>query len=163
MKHIFIALLLCVVLVAVPAFAQEQNKFGAAGVFFNQEVTGSVGGWAALAIPIAERTLSFTDYDVNAVTGDGGGTVSFFGKQIQYTIRTGFANRIYGIGRFSLWALGDAGITALDDNVVGSFAGGGFLHYKITDRWGGLAILQADHNSITGTDFKPRFGISVKF
>lgn len=141
---------------------EEKEYYGAFGLFVNQEVTGSVGGWGALGIPVAEKTISFTSFDVNSVKAGETGNVSFLGYQMQYTMRTGVANEIFRIKAVSLWVLGDVGFTAAADNVVGSYAGGGFVNIPFSKRWSAMVILQADKNSITGLDFKPRFGVNVK-
>lgn len=154
---------LFIVLLALPCMAQDTEKFGAFGLGIAQDTPASVIGWGALGIPIADKTLSYTDFDVSGYTGDGTGKVTFLGKQISYTMRTGLAYELYRINRLSLWGLGDFGITALGDDVGSSVAGGGFLNYRFTDRWSAMVILQADRNSVTGlTDFKPRFGLNVK-
>lgn len=160
----FFSILLFCLLFAFPAFAQDENaKYGAFGLGLSQEVDGSVLGWGALGIPLTERSVSFTSFDVFSAD-ETGSEFSILGYRLRYTVRTGAAYKLVSFGeRVSIFGLGDIGIATDGEVVSGSYAGGGFLNIKLNDTWGFMAVLQADHNNIDGTDFKPRFGVNVKF
>jgi len=147
---------------AVPAQAQNfEGKYGAFGMAYDPGSTPNLKGWAALAIPISERALSYSDVDFAPVTK--GANYEFAGVKLQATFRTGFAYRMYEITKgCNLYALGDAGIAASSENVVGSFAGGGFVDIAIGKGWGALVILQAEKNAVIGMTFTPRVGFRKK-
>ena len=152
--------ILLIIAFILPASAQTQ-RFGATGLAFDTQSTPNLKGWGTLALPVSENIYSYTTYDVAPVTK--GGDIEFLNVRLQYTIRTGFARKLITLTpRYSLYALGDAGISADSQNVVGAFAGGGFLDIEIKNGWGTLIILQAEKNAVTGTHFAPRVGIRKK-
>lgn len=141
--------------------AQDQEKFGAFGLGFNDQASPKIQGWAALAIPVADRVLSYTAYDIAPVKE--GGQVSFAGVRLNYMIRTGVAYRIYEIAPgWTLWGLGNAGMSADGNVVVGAFEYGGFLDKSFGKGWGFMAVLAAQKDAISGTTFSPRFGFRKK-
>jgi hypothetical protein len=160
---LILGILFLAVFLAVTASAQEPlPKYLAFGFGLSQQVPGTALGWAAFGIPVAEKTISYTDCDIFRADGDlEGDQVSFLGKRYLITIRTGLAFRLLDLtNRVSIWGLGDFGVVNNGSTVASSVAGGGFLSYELNDRIGFMAVLQADRSSMTGTDFKPRFGVT---
>ncbi len=151
----------CLILLSSTLMAQDATqKFAAVGMAFSPVSTPQLQGWGALAIPISEKIISYTDYDVSALLGDPVVGQRFTMPKIQYQMRTGIGILIYKITpAISLWGLGGIG-GATDGNATSaSFAGGGFLDFGLGRGWGALLILQADRNAATGTQFTPRIGI----
>jgi hypothetical protein len=146
--------------------AQEQGKFVAVGMGIDSSSTPQAMGWGALGLPIAAGLVSYTDYDVSVLPGitlqkllqtDG----------LQFSIRTGLAQRVFKKDRFSLYGLINAGIGsggAPYTVTKGSFAYGGFFDFSLGQGWGLLGVLQSEKNSSpTGFRFTPRLGIRYKF
>jgi hypothetical protein len=145
-------------------------KFGVVGLSLDTTSEKSLAGWGAVGIGLTNDIISYTDFDVAVVRGTTLGQL-LNSEGLQYTMRTGFAYRLpLGLPeKISVWGLGDAGIAAgglagAEDQtiVLGSFAGGGFVHYAISDKIGVLVILQVDKNSQTGRSFIPRAGVKIK-
>jgi len=161
MRYLAAVCLILMLFFTASAYAQDQpSKFG---VFGLGSSNGSLIGWAALSIPVADRIMSFTSYDAGAVIDPTTGQFDIFGKQLQYSAHQAFAYKIYDIAKgVTLWGLGSAGIAASDRALVGSFEYGGFVDYMVKGRWGILAVLCAERNAVTGTKFAPRFGVRAK-
>jgi hypothetical protein len=170
MKSIICALALLSIFLALPVFSQEPEKptFGAVGISIDQTAEKSLAGWGALGIPVSDRVVSFTDFDVSVIRGTTW-QQALKNEGVQYTIRTGFAFKLFSpLKGVSIWGLGDAGVAAGGPEgytgqtvVSGSYAGGGFVHVG-NERVGGLLILQVDQNAATGRSFIPRIGVRVK-
>ncbi|NLT67271.1 MAG: hypothetical protein GXX84_11775 [Acidobacteria bacterium] len=146
---------------AVAQDAPEKEKFGAFGLGYSEVAKPNLQGWAALGIPVSDRVMSYTAYDIAPVKE--GGQASLAGIRIQYNIRTGFACRVYDITRsWSLWGLGNAGMAADGNVVTGSFEYGGFLYKGLGKGWGAILILGAQKDAISGTVFAPRLGVAKR-
>lgn len=159
----YIWIVLAVVLFFCPLLgAQEQTKFAAAGLSFNQAANPNIQGWFALAIPLSSSVLSYTVHDVAAIP-QGPGLQGFLKSKLESSTKTGLMLHVYDPFKgFSLWGLGAGGIATDGSTVGGSFAGGGMLDFAISKDWGAVLILQVDKSSITGAQFTPRAGIRRK-
>jgi hypothetical protein len=159
MKARFIIFCIFVFFAICSTMAQDKPKFVGVGMAFNQDASPQIQGFGALAIPISDRVLSFTDYLVSAIPQPRvGGKLQL--PKIQYVMRTGIAVKIYAISpKLTLWGMGNAGVAADGGATSGSFAGGGFVDWSLGKGWGALVILQVDKNAATGTQFIPRVGV----
>lgn len=157
-----IFLVTILILLSAPAFAQTPTeKYGAFGLAYFNSGTPNIQGWAALGIPISEKTISYTDYDIAPIKS--GGQASVAGVRLQYAIRTGLAYRIYNVtNSWSLWGLGNIGLAADGRAITRSFQYGGFLDKSIGKGWGVMLILSGEDSGATGRDFAPRIGIRKK-
>jgi len=154
-------ILLCLILLGacMPSLqAQDSPKIGAFGLAYDDLNKPNLAGWGALAIPVAPRTLSYTDYDVSPVST--GGQFALGKIRLQYSIRTGAAFQLKTLKPgVTLYGLGGAGLSADSLTLVGSFSGGGFLDIAFGKGWGALIIVQEEKNAVTGAHFTPRIGI----
>jgi len=158
---IFFSFALC--LSAASQQPEPKQKFGAFGVGFSENAEGKTIGWDAIGLQFADRTLSYTSTEFSAIKEGQNGLIFVAGKPLQMTVRQGIAFEMLTINdRFRLYALADAGITATGENVVGSYAGGGFIDWEFAKGIGVLIALQADKNSIRGTEFNPKIGLRFK-
>ena len=162
MKRLILTLVLILAMTPVALGQTAPNdppKFVAAGLGFFESANPQIQGFGAVAIPVSDKVLSFTDYDVAALPGE-----KVAGKwtmpKIQYTMKTGFAIHIYTLHKgVNLYGLGGAGIAANGQNIVGAFSGGGFIDFALGKGWGAMLVLEVNRNSNTGNDFVPRIGI----
>jgi len=165
MKVLLRVLIVCIVLLlTLPAIAQQQERFGAAGIGYFSLSRPNIQGWAALGIPITsdKKVLSYTDCDIAVV-----GTAPQFtiaGLKLQYTIRTGLAYNMLKITTtWSLWGLAAPGLSANGDKVFSNFEYGGFIHKDVGKGWGLLIAFTAEKAGVIATDFAPRMGVTRKF
>jgi hypothetical protein len=164
MKRLFLIVLFLATISAI-TFAQtpvDKPKFVFAGLAFFQSANPQLQGFGGITLPISEKIISYTDWDVAATPGDKiPGRVTI--PKLQYSMRTGIAYHMYEIRKgLNLYGLGDLGMATNGDNVVGSFAGGGFVDVALGKGWGCVFVIQVERNAITGTDVIPRFGFRKK-
>ena len=162
----FIVVIGLVSLIGSPLLAQDQPaKFFAAGVGIDSQSAPQAMGWGAMALPLTGNLLSYTDYDVSVIPGSTLQDI-LQTKGLQFSIRTGLAQKVLVYNRLSLWGLLNAGIGAggAPETVTkASFAMGGFIDISF-GRFGVLGILQEEKNaSPQGFRFIPRFGIRYRF
>jgi len=167
-------ILLSIILAGFIGIAQAQDAQDAKFAMFGVGATGSsvqsIIGFAAFGYPITDKIMSYTSVDFSVVEN---ATIDKIlqDEGLQSNIRTGMAYRVFALNsRISLWGLGAAGAAiggpqAMDGgtSVTGSFAGGGFVQYKIDDRFEAMLVLEAAKNPSTKTQFIPRASIKVKF
>jgi hypothetical protein len=147
--------------------AQEQPKFtfGGVGLGFSSNITGKVIGTSFFGtqIPGLGETYSITAMEVSAAD-DGAGNAVVGGQSIQYQFREFLGYKFLKIGdRVSLFAMTGGGFTAVDSNVLGSFAAGGLIDVKINDKIGAFFGPLVDYNSKKERSFLPWVGVRFKF
>jgi hypothetical protein len=161
LKVRFIFGLLLFFTLATVSYAQNIDRFGAAGFSYFKSGTPQFQGGAALGLQIAPRTISFTDMSVGPVKDTS--QIQIAGQRLQYTFRTGFAVQIYQLTpSWSLWGLSDIGLAADGKVTARSFQYGGFIDKHVGKGWGVLLIISAENSVQTGTDFSPRIYIRKK-
>jgi hypothetical protein len=154
------------VLILLPAVASAQtsadpqlpSQFVSAGTAYNQASTPQIQGWGSYAHQISGPLYSYSTYDVTALPG-----TPVPGKPVlptlQYSARTGVAVHVTNFGRLSLWGLGDAGVAATGETVVGSFSGGGFGAVQFGKGWAAMLVMRIVRNAVSGTQYVPEIGI----
>ena len=162
--------LLLIPMLAVPQLrAQDKpNKWGAAGMGINAD--GNIMGWGAIALPLTEKAISWTTYDISMTEKVDPEGPAFDLERLKYKTRTGFGYQMYllQLGKFQMtvWGLADAGVSGTEDSAVGSFAYGGFVDVPFVIKgihMGAIGVLQAERDAQNGDQFNKRFGFRVKF
>jgi hypothetical protein len=145
------------------AMAQAESvRFGAAGIGYTATATPNIQGFAALGIPITEKIISYTAYEVYPV--QSGGNLMVAGYHLQYDIGTGAAYKLYQFtNSWSLWGLGKAGLTTSAESTKAMIEYGGFVDKGIGKGWGIMFIMSAKYDADNGNVFNPRFGIRKRF
>jgi len=162
----FIIFITLLTVIALPAMAQNPDKkYAVVGLGLTSDTQPSVLGWGALAIPVADRTVSWTMYDVGLEPATAPDQPFFDPSRLKYKTRTGLAFKLYDLPfkHISVWGLGDAGISANGDTVVGSFGGGGFIDIPFGHGVGFTGLFQAERDAQNGPVFSPRFGFRMEF
>ena len=147
--------------------AQEPEKkfsFGGVGLGFSDAIKGKVIGTTFFGTPVPGlgSTYSLTAMEVSA-EDDGAGNAVLGGYSIQYQFREFIGYKFLTFGkRFSLFAMTGGGFTAVESNVIGSFAAGGLLDVKINEKVGVFFGPLVDYNSKKGRSFLPWVGVRFK-
>jgi hypothetical protein len=166
----FLIMIGLVFLLSATAMCEDAGKYFFMGAGIDPESTPQAMGMGGIAVPMSPTTLWYTDYDISVLPGATLKTI-LDTSALQFSIRTGAAQRVYQVDRYSLWGLFTAGIGAgpqgentLGTSVRSSFAYGGFVDISLKKGFGLLAILQCEKNaSVNGFRFIPRLAIRYKF
>jgi hypothetical protein len=147
--------------------AQEPEKkfsFGGVGLGFSDTIKGKAIGTCFFGTPVPGLgdTYSLTAMEVSAADY-GNGNAILGGYSIQYQFREFIGYKFLTMGkRFSLFAMTGGGFTAVDSNVIGSFAAGGLMDFKINDKVGIFFGPLVDYNSKKERSFLPWIGVRFK-
>ena len=167
MKSILWLSILVLLIMSIPAFAQTpvtatNYHFGAIGLGYFAPSTPQFQGWGALGIPITQdgKAFSYTDFDLGIVKQ--GGQILVAGIQLQYSMRTGVAYRVYTNGTWSLFGLAAPGFVATGTTFASAFEYGGFIHKTVHKNLGVLFGLTDEHYG-GQSNLAPRLGVTLKF
>jgi hypothetical protein len=165
-----LALFFVLVLFAGAAFAQdfEKTKFIVFGAGTSGTAPEDIKGFAIFGYPLTEKLVNYNRVDFSIAEGTSLNDL-FHNTGLQSNIRTGLAYRAWRINsRLSLWGLGTGGFAfggpeGLNGQTVvtGSFSGGGFVQYKINDRFATQLILEVAKNPVTGVEFAPAGAVQI--
>lgn len=146
---------------AFMATAQAQDKpnylFGGGGV--NRDIAGPVFNFG-YAHSLDAKALLYTSVEFSQLEPGFDAEYSILGKEIAIAPRTGLAYKLFDFGKLTVHVLGQFGVVILSDTITADSAGGAFVHYKLNDTWGVAAVMLADRNSVTKTDFRPMFEVT---
>jgi len=148
----------------VPSFAQEgdDGKFFGVGFGFSENVPGKVigAGFFGVELPGISGAYAITGMQISGADDGGVANFTLGGKQMQYDMKEYFAYRFLKLGdRVSIISLVGGGFTAVDENVLGSFGGGGLVDIKVNDKFGVYFGPVLEYNSAKERTFNPWVGI----
>ena len=151
-----------------PARAEEKLNVAALGGGISQN--SEPFGWGAFVFdsPIVPGGMvQYAGFDVYAASSGFVGTpLTVGGIDLVYSAYTGLAKQIAEFGRnddFSIYGLFAPGVITNGTNTEFRALYGGLVHYKINDTFGALVGLEGSYDRINEADFKPKFGVSIKF
>jgi hypothetical protein len=150
MRYLLILLLL---LLPLPAFAQQGFSVGAA---YNQNALPNIQAWGTYdrALPgISANLYSYSGYDVMPLWQEGS-TI----PKLKFTAFTGLALQVAKLNWLTLFIQGAGGMATTNDVTTGMGQYGGFAHCALGKGWGFIVGGQGSYSPINGTDAIVRAG-----
>lgn len=155
MKAIAVGLL--ILAFAHPSFAQDSitNLYGA-GVSYNNAGHPAIAGTAFFAKSINDGSGTFAFTAVDALPN----TLKPF--TVTTNISTGIAQKLFTIGKISMYAPVTAGLSWQGSNVGWAWSGGGIVPVKVKGSWYLVSSLRFAKSSVSnGTGYQLIPGIAV--
>lgn len=144
----------------------EKISFAGLGFGFSSNVTGKVIGTSFIGLPFPglKGVHSITAVEVSAADEGSSQRFMLAGKPVAYQFREFIAYKLpFSLfnDRLTIHGMGGGGFTAVQTNVLGSFAGGGLFKWKFNDKVGAFFGPLVDYNSMKERSFLPWGGITL--
>ena len=134
---------------SAPSIAYQPQYWLAAGAGFNKYASPQANGWLTFGVRVGDASYTYTTVSMTSVNS---------------TLSAGYARILIEQDRFTLMALGDAGVSSGSGNVGGAFSGGGALAYDIS-RWTKIprtyAVATVKVLKTSLNDVQPVFGFGI--
>jgi hypothetical protein len=159
MKRIVMVLVL-IMAFTLPVMAQDlPGRFVGFGGGF-----GDKGfGWGALGIPLSEKLISYTLWDFTPTDSveDSSFTLADGRVMLKMSATTGAAYKVMQLApKFSLWGMGAAGLATTGEFNSAAFKYGGFVDYRVKDRFGINVGVGGQWDSLNKSSLDLRTGVN---